>query len=66
MGRPRKVWPEAQVKELIRLREAGRTWKEIGARLGLPRVTCSRYWQEVLGLPAFRVTRQHQQQEDWS
>ncbi|GBR09468.1 hypothetical protein GLI01_23620 [Gluconacetobacter liquefaciens] len=55
MGRPRKVWPEARVKELVRLREAGRTWKEIGAKLDLPHITCSRYWQEVLGRPAYRV-----------
>lgn len=49
MGRPRKVWPAADVALLIRMRESGRTWREIGEALGRPHMACLRYWSEVLG-----------------
>lgn len=62
MGRPRNIWPKERAHELVRLREQGLTWKEIGAKLGLPHVTCSRFWQQVLGRPAFRVTRPRHQE----
>lgn len=55
MGRPRKIWPSTRVTELVRLRERGHSWKEIGAKLSIPHVTCSRYWQEVLDRPVSRV-----------
>lgn len=59
MGRPRAVWHPSRVKELIRLRESGHSWREIGARLNLPHVTCSRYWSGVLGRPSERLSRWH-------
>jgi len=57
MGRPRSVWPPSRVSELVRLREGGLAWREVGERLGLPHVTCARYWREVLRRPAERIAR---------
>jgi len=61
MGRPRSAWPASRVSELVRLREGGLPWREIGARLALPHVTCARYWREVLRRPSGRKIRTRQE-----
>lgn len=48
MGRPRKQWEANEIDLLVRMRRAGKTWREIGLALGKPHITCSRYWTEVL------------------
>ncbi|NHN84511.1 hypothetical protein GOB93_07615 [Acetobacter musti] len=58
MGRPRKQWSRATVERLITMRRAGASWREIGAAIGKPHVTCARYWVEVLGMDRFRVGRE--------
>lgn len=51
MGRPRAVWHPSRIAALIRMRQAGLPWREIGKRLNVPHPTCARYWREVLKRP---------------
>lgn len=54
MGRHRKQWEANEIDLLVRMRQAGKTWREIGLALGKPHITCSRYWAEVLGMKGKR------------
>lgn len=56
MGRPRTIWHPSRVAALIRMRQAGMSWRRIGEELNVSHVACSRYWQEVLKRPLERVS----------
>ncbi|MBO1361983.1 hypothetical protein J2D73_19560 [Acetobacter sacchari] len=55
MGRRRKPWAPGDVNRLVKMRRDGKTWREIGAALGKPHISCARYWREVLGYECINV-----------